>query len=60
MSYVVGNLVTRFSYDVAQMINCKQQKDLYMSHVMRKPDFCLCEKRSRSYCEADHLLFFAT
>ena len=34
----------------------------YISHVMRKPDFCLCENRAadqlRSNCEADQRLCF--
>ena len=35
-----------------------------MSHVMRKPDFCLCKNKDadqlHSNCEADQCLFFAT
>ena len=34
----------------------------FMSHIIRKPDFCLCENKDtdqlRSNCEADQRLYF--
>ena len=41
---------------------CLSKNKINMSHVMRKPDFCLCENKGadqlRSNCEADQRLCF--
>ena len=41
---------------------CENQINIYMSHIVRKPAFCICENKDadqlRGNCEADQRLCF--
>ena len=59
----VHNIFNPFTAQCALALqNCQQDAWLNLSHVMRKPDFCICENKDadqlRGYREADQRLCF--